>query len=314
MTNQHFDLDVIIIGAGPAGISAAIWAKKLGLSLLLLEKNRQIGGQLHQIHNRIVDYPGIMVANGKELAERFLDHLKALNINTRVNCEVLSIKQAGNKVIVKTSQGDYITRYIVLATGSQPKRLNIPGEMEMIHRGEEYSTHRDLERLRGKRILIVGGGDRALESVCNLAEIADSITLVHRSRHFRARDEFMQKIRTLANVTILVCKQIEEIHGIDRTEGVTLIDLENGDRFRLPVDVVLIRIGVEAVDHLVPQEIGRDEQERIVADPDGQTNLPWLFAIGDLVNPPGRSSISLSVGQGMRTAKRISEMVQAKKS
>lgn len=298
--------DVLIIGAGPAGVSAAIWCKRLGMKGLVLEQNAQIGGQLHQIHNEIIDYAGIVAMNGEHLNRLFEQHLDQLDISIRTNCRVFKIiPKSVNTMIVETDQSSLWTRSVILATGSSERALNIPGEQEMRARGEMYSSKKDLDLLKGKRVLIVGGGDRALEGACNIAEVAKSVLLVHRSAQFRARPEFLSKISKFTNARIETNTIIEAIHGTDRVQAVTLYNLIDGNNVYEEIDAILIRIGREPAQQYIPAELERTEDGFIIIDADGRTNIKSILAIGDLVNRPHNSSIAISVGQGMKAAKAI---------
>jgi len=304
---QSVDLDVLIIGGGPAGISAGIWCKRLGLNIMILEKREELGGQLHHVYNEIIDYPGLITENGKSLAKQLLHHLNQLHIPFKTQHKVMKIKREGSHYVIQTQDSAFLSRGVILATGATERRLMIPGESEMIQRGETYSSKRDLHRLKGKRIMIVGGGDRAFEGVCNLAELADQIYLVHRSEHFRARKELVDKARQFHNVRFLTSTILEEIYGTDHVESVRLYNQVTEERSLQPMDAVLIRIGVQPADFLAPEGIKRSDDGRLYTDRNGRTNLPLFYAIGDVINHPSISSIAVCAGQGMKAAKAIIE-------
>ncbi len=306
--------DVIVIGAGPAGISAAIWSKRLGLNVLVVEQAKRIGGQLHHIHNQIIDYPGVIANNGTELNQLFEDHLDHLGIPVNTNCTVKQIITSSQAhIIVATEQSQLRTRFVLLASGSRERRLHLPGEQEMLARGEIYSSKKDLVQLKDKQVLIVGGGDRALEGACTIASVASTVLLVHRNSHFRARQEFLNKIPQLANVIVKTNSIITEIHGNHQVEAATVVNLVDGTSIIEAVDAVLIRVGREPVDQYLSIDIERTQDGLIVVDADGRTSTNSIFAIGDLVNRPQISSISNSIGQGMRAASAILDDIKKEK-
>lgn len=303
--------DVVIIGAGPAGIAAAIWCKRLGLHVQLLEKHIDIGGQLHQIHNQIMDYPGIIVDNGDQLHLLFKDHLHQLDISYRTNCTVMNITPASPTItIVETDLGIIKTKFVILASGSRERRLDIPGEREMLDRGEVYSSKKDVDKLKGKSVLIVGGGDRALEGACNIAPVAKSVALVHRSGHFRARQEFLELLPHYSNLTLMTSTVLVEIHGSSHVEAATLVNLVDNHKINVKIDAVLIRIGREPVQPFIPPQLLCNKEGIIVVDSVGRTNMDNIFAIGDLISPSHICSISNSIGQGMRAAGVIADQVK----
>ncbi|WP_028987745.1 NAD(P)/FAD-dependent oxidoreductase [Thermicanus aegyptius] len=295
---------VAIIGGGPAGISSAIWCKRLGMVPLLFEEKERIGGALHQIHGPLIDYPGRWGKNGEEFLHHLEEHLHLLQIPVHNEEKVTSLEMRDKGGSITTEMGLYEADYVILATGTRPRRLHIPGEEEMFARGEIYSTHRNREALRGKRVLIVGGGDRAVETALNLLPYAEAIHLVHRREHFRARSEWMGKLRE-SKVLIHTNTRLKAILGEGKVEG-ALLSTSPAHEQLLPVDAVLIRIGNEPVVELIPPSLRKGNGAPHV-DENGATRHPRLFAVGDLVTPPPFCSIAVAVGQGMRAAKQILE-------
>lgn len=297
---------VAIIGGGAAGISTAIWCKRLGLIPFLFEANPRIGGALHQVYSPIIDYPGRIEEDGASLINHFEEHLRHLEIDPFTEERVLHLQLGEEKVTVETERRVVETAYAVLATGSKAKRLNIPGEEAMIARGEVYSTHRDKERLKGKRVLIVGGGDRAVEGALNLLPYAEEIYLIHRSDRFRAHPDWVEQVKA-SRVHLLTHTILRQIIGEEKTEGAYIYDLKQGSERVLPVDAILIRIGNEPVIDLIPPSLYREGFPPIEVDENGRSKHPRLFAVGDLVTNPSYNSISVAAAQGMRAAKAMIE-------
>ncbi|WP_078555485.1 NAD(P)/FAD-dependent oxidoreductase [Bacillus alkalicellulosilyticus] len=305
--------DVVIIGGGPAGISAAIWCQRLKLQHLVLESSEQLGGQLTQIHNEIIDYPGLMTKNGVEMKTHFINQVKKLACRIETSCNVLSINEH-SKEIRYQQNGEIRTlfyHFLLLATGSKQRSLSVPGELEMLQRGEVYSAARDNGLFTSKEVAIVGGGDRAFEGAMLLANQGAHVTLIHRSTHFRARQSFQKIVLSHPNIRIVTNAQVTKIFGTNRVEA---IEYEcNGKQKTVNVDAVLIRIGVEPCSSLLKDKVEVDEQGYIYVNQYGQTSNPSIFAIGDVVNQPSYSSISASIGQGMIAAKHISEQLNSSK-
>jgi thioredoxin reductase (NADPH) len=303
--------DVLIIGGGPGGIASLIWSLRLGLNALLLEKEEELGGQLLQVFNPIIDYPGLPVADGRELQQHFVNHLRHWEHCVRCRVEAESLDLAARKV---HSRGEtYQSRFLILALGARPRRLGVPGEEEMLARGEVYSVARDRERFRGRRVAVVGGGDRALEGALLLAEEGAEVLLIHRSDRFRARQEFLGPVRRHPRIRLFTHAVVREIVGRQRTEGVVVARLPRGEGGReqgavedfFPAEAVFVRIGVEPNSHLLSGQLPLDEDGYVVVNETGETGVENVFAVGDLCTRPQFSSISMATAQGMVAAKTI---------
>jgi thioredoxin reductase (NADPH) len=303
-------VDVVIIGGGPAGISTAIWCKRLGLNHLLIEGREELGGQLTKIHNEIIDYPGIKAENGNQLKERFIEHFTNLGCNHLLGIKVLSI-DASNKEVTLLQDDKKLKiqyRYLVIATGAGEKQLNIPGEKEMINRGERYSATADRHLFKGKTVAIVGGGDRAFEGAILLAEAGANIYVIHRSKTFKARSQYLHSAMKNENIKMITETHLISINGINSVDSVNL-QRNQGEVFTLQVDAVLIRIGIKMNIELVKGIIDIDEDGIIKSNQIGQTSNPSIFAAGDVCTKATHSSISASVGQGAIVAKHLASLM-----
>lgn len=292
--------DLIIIGGGPAGISAAIWAKRLGLDHVLLESNKELGGQLLSINNKIIDYPAVMLESGVALQEQLVDHVKTLGCELSTDVAIEKIDFI-NKLLHTTSH-TYAFQSLVIATGSSPKKLSIPGEQEMIDRNEVYSATRDRDRFKGKKVAVIGGGDRAFEGALLLAEAGATVQLIHRSTTFRARNEFRDPVLAHPSIDVLTDAVVTKI---DSSNKQLFYDRKERS-YESQVDGVFIRIGVEPNTHLFLDSLESDEEGYLVCDKTGQTSLPFVYAVGDVCTRPLLSSISSATGQGMTAVKSLS--------
>lgn len=308
-------VDVIIIGGGPAGISAAIWFKRLGIESLLLERKKQLGGQLTNIQNKIIDYPGIDADDGKQIQQIFIDHFHRLGCPYQVNTNILSVDPI--EKLVKIEQSNQIEEihfnYLVLAAGAVQRKLEIPGEKEMLERGEDFSATTDRFLFKGKTVAVVGGGDRAFEGAVLLADSAENIFLIHRSEHFKARKQYRDLVAEKKNIKVLTNTQVTAIHG---DQCVSSIELQTtvGKVFTLNVDAVFVRIGTKANTDLIKGMVSVSDDGLIVTNQVGETSNNSIFAIGDICTNPLYSSISSSVGQGAIVAKHISSLFKGVES
>lgn len=301
--------EVVIIGSGPGGVSALIWCKRLGIHSLLLERSLVIGGQLHQIRNDIVDYPGLLLQHedapsGPKLAERLSWHMQSMGCTWETGVTVTSIHPAKN--VLQTTNGPISFCYAIFATGSRDRRLGIPGEAEMINRGELYSTSGQLHLLKGKRVAIVGGGDRALEGALKVADVAASVLLIHHSDRFRARRDYLTSVKKNPIIQVIPFCEVARIRGEERVNAVDLSHIHSGQSETVEIDAVLIRIGVIPNSGLLEGIVELDNLGYVVTNRQGETSRSGIYAIGDLSTHPEFSSIANSMGQGMIAAKSIS--------
>lgn len=304
--------DVVIVGGGPGGISALIWCHRLGLKAILLEGRGQLGGQLFMVHNPIIDYPGIPVASGRDLQQRFLNHVKGLGCTYQCGTAVTKIDLAEKQIL--TSEHTYDAHAIILALGSRDRQLGITGEAEMIDRNEVYSVSRDKQQFRGRRVAVIGGGDRALEGALLLAENGAQVTLVHRSDRFRARKEFLNSVRHHSNIQLLTHSVVKEIIGQDKVEGIVVSPAnrigDSGTEWTIPIDAVFVRIGVVPNSDIITGQVQTDADGYVQVTPAGETSVRNVFAVGDLCTRPLYSSVAASVAQGMSAAKTISYRIE----
>ncbi|MDQ3800961.1 MAG: NAD(P)/FAD-dependent oxidoreductase [Acidobacteriota bacterium] len=293
--------DVIIIGGGAGGISAACWCDELGLKALLLESEPELGGQLLRTHNPVKNHLGVEAENGRELRDRFVSQAANYNFSLRTGAEVLNT-DLQNKIVTLQTGEAFSARALIIATGIRRRKLDVAGESELKGKGILESGKRDAEKVEGKNVCIVGGGDAALENALILAETARKVTLVHRRKDFRARAEFLEKARRNPSIEILTEAAVTKIIGHEKVEAV---EIKNADRtFVLPVEAVLIRAGVEANTALFRGKLKLDKNGYIEIDSRCETSVDKVFAVGDVANPLA-PTVSSAVGMGATAAKVI---------
>jgi thioredoxin reductase (NADPH) len=293
--------DVIVLGAGAAGLSAALWCDELGLKTLVLESESEIGGQLLWVYNPIENHLGAPpVRNGRELRDRIARQIQPRNFQLRLEAQIKAVDLNAKKVFL--SGGEILSaRAIVLATGVRRRKLNISGEDEFRGRGILESGKRDASLVEGKTVCVIGGGDAAAENALILAEQATKVYLVHRGGKFRARAEFLDKIKRNPKIEILTKTRVTEILG---GETVEKIKLQNslGEKFEIAVEAVVLRIGVEPNTELFCNQIEFDKRNYIKVDHCCETDLENVFGVGDAANPIA-PTVSSAIGMGATAAK-----------
>jgi thioredoxin reductase (NADPH) len=295
--------DVLIIGAGPAGLSAARWCDELGLDTLVLEQAEVIGGQLLSVHNAVENYLGLRAANGRELRDLFAEQTKNCDFDLWTNVQLDSIDLRTKRVTLKSGE-ELQSIAVVIATGLRRRRLGIPGETEFAGRGIIESATRDRDQLAGKDVCVIGGGDAAAENALLLAEVCPTVTLVHRSKKMRARREFTEQLHTNHCITVFPESIVHRIIGNDAVEGV---EIERGGAikpFQMAVQGVLIRIGWEPNTEFIRSQLELDEDGYVIVGSQQETSVANVFAIGDVANPLA-PTIAGAVGAGATAAKVI---------
>lgn len=295
--------DVIIIGAGPGGLSAALWCEELGLDAIVLERAEVIGGQLHSIYGAVENYPGCKAKNGSEFFERFSERLDEAEFDVWTNVEIESAGLRAKRV--RLNSGDELQSIaIIIATGVRRRELGIPGETEFIRRGIIESANRDRETFAGKDVCVVGGGDAAVENALLLAAICPTVTVVNRSRNLRARPTFAQQLQGHHCITVFPESRVLRILGNREVEAVEVQRKEALKPFQMAVQGVLIRIGVEPNTEVFREELQLDGEGYIAVNSQQETNVANVFAIGDVANPLA-PTISGATGGGATAAKVI---------
>ena len=297
--------DLIIIGGGPAGLSAAIYALRARLNLILIEK-MAIGGQI-ALSDNIGNYPGFPSLSGVELMQKFEEHAKGLDLNI-VYDEVKDITDAGEYKIIRGVDGTYQTKTVILTVGASPKRLNIPGEREFTGRGVSYCATCDGPFFKDEDIAVIGGGDTAVKEANYLTKIVKSIVLIHRRKEFRAEKIIQDRLHNAKNVTLELEHIPVSINGTKTVESVTIENVKTKERTTVPVKGVFIFIGI------IPQtsflkNLEKDENGFIKTDHYTlMTSMPGVFCAGD-AHSKKLLQVSTAVGEGALAATSAIEFV-----
>jgi thioredoxin reductase (NADPH) len=292
--------DVIIIGAGSAGLSAAIYAVRSGLKTLVLDE-KFAGGTISDAPT-IVNYPGFASISGGELAQKMTDHARALGANIHDIEAVTAMNLTGETKTVTTTATSYQAKTVIIATGSHYKEIGAKGEKEFRGKGVSYCGVCDGPFFKGKHVLVVGGGNSACITTLYLSGLASQVTVIHRRQMFRAEESLVRDINTKTNVKIIWNTEIQEIKGDRQVRSVTLIDNSTGQTSELAVDAVFVQVG-EAPNSQIAQASGVevDEHGYIKIDIRQHTNLEGVYGAGDVTNHPVKQ-VGTAVGQGITAA------------
>jgi thioredoxin reductase (NADPH) len=297
--------DLIIIGGGPAGLSAAIYALRARLNLILIEK-MAIGGQI-ALSDNIGNYPGFPSLSGVELMQKFEEHAKGLDLNI-VYDEVKDITDAGEYKIIRGVDGTYQTKTVILTVGASPKRLNIPGEREFTGRGVSYCATCDGPFFKDEDIAVIGGGDTAVKEANYLTKIVKSIVLIHRRKEFRAEKIIQDRLHNAKNVTLELEHLPVSINGTKTVESVTIENVKTKEQKTIPVKGVFIFIGITPQTSFL-KNIEKDENGFIKTDPYTlMTSMPGVFGAGD-AHSKKLLQVSTAVGEGALAATSAVEFV-----
>lgn len=297
-----FDLtkvyDVAIIGAGPAGLAAAIYAVRKNLSTILIAFD--IGGQLGTTYE-VANYPGFQLVTGPDLVQRFFEHVQQYGIEQLIGEKVTGIGIDGRAKVIKLASGrEVYAKTVIITTGAQKRKLNIPGEKELAGRGVVYCSTCDGPLFKGLTIAIVGGGNSGLEAAIEMDGIAKHVYLVSRGEW--TGDQILQdKVRAAKRVEVLTNYQPLEIHGTEKVEGLTVKNLQTGETRRLDVDGLFIEIGLFPNTDFVLDLVETNERGEIKVDRHGATGVRGIFAAGDATDGHDKQII-IAAGEGAKAA------------
>lgn len=286
--------DVVIIGSGPAGLTAAVYGKRAELKMIVIEKEMASGGQILNTYE-VDNYPGLPGINGYDLGIKFREHAEKLGAEF-VNDEVLRIEAADGQFTVVGEEKTYVTKSVIIATGAQHRKLSVIGEEELTGMGVSYCATCDGAFFRNKVAAVVGGGDVAIEDAIFLARMCKKVYLIHRRDQLRGAKTLQTQLFNQDNVEIIWNTVVEEIEGGDQVESLTIKNANTGETRKLAVDGVFIAVGInpqsEAFNNLVEMDHGY-----IKAGEDCETNVPGVFAVGDVRTKQLRQ-ISTAVSDG----------------
>ena len=291
--------DLIIIGSGPAGLSAAIYGKRAGMELLVVEMAPMSGGQVLNTYE-VDNYLGMPGINGFDMGMQFREHADKLGVEF-LDAEVISVEPAGSMIEnrsemaaaemsredlqnyykVNTTEGEYETKTVILATGAGHAHLGVPGEEKFSGRGVSYCATCDGAFYRGKTVAVVGGGDVALEDAIYLSRFCEKVYLIHRRDELRGAKILQEELFQKENVELLYSHTVQEIQGEDMVTGLLIKDLKAEKNNVLAVDGVFIAVGIIPHTDLAKELLECDEKGYVIAGEDCVTSMPGVFVAGD---------------------------------
>lgn len=272
--------DLIIIGSGPAGLAAAIYAQRAKLDTIVIEENFVSGGQVVTTYE-VDNYPGLPGISGMDLGTTLREHAEKMGA-LFVRDKVLELELEGAEKTVTGKKETYRARTVILATGAKHRMLGIPGEQELSGMGVSYCATCDGAFFRGKTVAVAGGGDVAVEDAIFLARACEKVYLIHRRDELRAARILQERLMALDNVEILWDTVVDEICGENKVEALKLTQKKTGEKKELAVDGIFIAVGITPNSELVQGKLDMDEQGYIRAGEDGVTSVAGVYAAGDV--------------------------------
>jgi thioredoxin reductase (NADPH) len=279
MSNPVKKYDVIIIGGGPAGLSAGIYTARARRSTLLIEKGA-IGGQV--INTWLVEnYPGLESVSGVDLTQAMYRQAKKFGIE-ELYAEVTGVEIAGASKVVRTAQGDFAPGAVILAGGLERQKLGVPGEAEYTGRGVSYCATCDGAFFRDRAVVVAGGGDAAVTEALELTRFASEVTMIHRRNELRATKILQEKVLTEPKIKFLWDSAIEEIAGDTLVRQVRVRNVKTGQKSTIEVSGVFISVGFKPNTGYLKGTVGMDDNGSIVTNARMETSVPGILAAGDV--------------------------------
>ncbi len=285
--------DLIIIGGSAAATTAGIYAARRGLNFKIITKD--FGGEV-ATSGEIGNWPGVSQTDGITLTNQFKDHLKFYNVIPEEGIEVEKItKQKDSTFLIKTKGGqDYSAKTVIVATGVHPRELNVSGEKEFRNKGVSYCTVCDGPLFSGKTTAVIGGGNSALEAGLMLSDISSKVYVINKNNQFKGDAILLNKLTDRKNVEIIYGATTTQITG---EQFVTGLKYEKDGQHEISVDGIFVHIGMIPNSFIVPDEVKKNEVGEIVVNKNCETNMPGLYAAGDVTDVPF-NQIVIAAGQG----------------
>lgn len=301
--------DVIIIGGGPAGLSAAIYASRRALKTLVISKD--IGGQA-ALTDEIENYPGFESIGGLELTAKFKAQAEKFGTEFLAN-EIVDIKKKNKIFVIKTVDGQEIdTKTVILAFGLTPRSLNVLGEKELTGRGVSYCATCDGPLYRDKITVVAGGGNSALDAAEFLSRIAKKVYLIHRRDEFKAEQVLIDQVKAAQNIEIIYNANIVEIKGDKRVESL-VYQTSEGSKSEIKIDGLFIEIGYVAKTDWLAELLKLNERQEIIISRDCETSVPGILAAGDISDITYKQVV-ISAGEGAKAALQAYRYIQGDKT
>lgn len=282
--------DVIVIGSGPAGLTAGIYGRRAGLSTLVIEGNYIQGGQILNTYE-VDNYPGLPGIGGMDLADKMKDHMMAQGTDI-LRARVTGITVEGDVKVVHTPKEEVRGKTVILAAGAVHRKLGVPGEEKFTGRGVSYCATCDGAFFRDKTVAVIGGGDVAVEDAIFLARACKKVYMIHRRDELRAAKSLQEALFHTPQVEMCWNKTVSEIGGEQQVQWITVDSTTGEESVRLDVDGVFVAVGITPDTEFVKDLVQLDKGGYIVAGEDGKTSVPGIYAAGDIRTKPLRQIIT----------------------
>lgn len=302
--------DTIIIGSGPAGMTAAIFTTRREMKTLIIGK--ELGGQIIWA-GEIENYPGFKSIQNYELIEKMRDQAVSCGAEIK-NSEVNKIEKVDDDTFkILTNKEEFLTKTIIITMGLSPRRLAVPGEIEFSGKGVSYCANCDGPLYKGQSVAVIGGGNAAFDAAEVLSKIASQVFLLHRGQEFKAFDALVSEVEQRKNVTMLNNVKIKEISGDEKVNKIIYTNISEEEK-QIPVNGVFIEIGRIASTDLVSDFVDRDEKMQLMVNNKMETKTPGIFAAGDVSNASEFKQITVALGQATIAALSAYKYLQSKDS
>ena len=282
--------DVIIIGAGPAGLAAGIYGKRAGFDILILDTSSISGGQILNTYE-IDNYPGFPGASGQEVADAMRQHCDKLGVEFARGRVTSIIDNDSTKDLV-TKKNTYTAKSIIIATGASNKKLGCPGEEELSGMGVSYCATCDGAFFKEKQVAVVGGGDVALEDAIYLSRFCTKVYLIHRRDEFRGAKVLQDQVKSTDNIEIIYDTVVNSINGTQSVESITVQNTKKDSSSELKVDGIFIAVGTVPNTQILSGLVQMDDKGYVIADETCKTSCPGVFVAGDVRTKPLRQVLT----------------------
>ena len=300
--------DIIIIGSGPAGMTAAIYAARREMKTLVIGK--ELGGQMVWASS-IENYPGFKKIDNYDLIVKMQEQVKGLGVEIKTG-EVKRIEKKDKIFILHVGKDKYQTKTVIITIGLAPRRLAIPGEEEFSGKGVSYCANCDGPFYKDKVVAVVGGGNAALDAAEVMSKIAKKVYLIHRRSEFRGFEVLIEDVEERKNIELLLETGVKEILGKGKVEKIKIVSNKTGEEKDLAIDGIFIEVGRVAHTDLVADLVERDKNDQIVVNEKQGTKTPGLFAAGDVTNKSEFKQITIAMGQATIAALAAYQYLQMK--
>jgi alkyl hydroperoxide reductase subunit F len=291
--------DLLILGGGPAAMSAAVYAARKMMNLAIITKD--FGGQVRET-SEIENWLGFQSINAKDLADRFEEHVKSFDIAVSLGTATTEVSKEADTFRVLMDDGrTYSSRTLILATGKRHRPLNVPGEKELVGRGVAYCATCDAPFFKGKKVVVAGGGNSAFTTAVDLLKVEAEVALVNFIKGWQADEALQERVKRIGNVSLLDYHQVVRIEGKDAVTAVAVRNRENDKEDRLDANGVFVEIGLLPNNEPVKNIVALNEHGEVIVDCSCKTSVEGLFGAGDVTTVPHKQ-IVIAAGEGAKAA------------